>query len=155
MEKSKDQLIAEIRYAIRLTQRTARFYRHIQSLGTFLAIIGGSATLATLSNSLPHWVSLTGGALLAISGAALIAIRPADKAAANESDYRRYQALMTKAITLDVNALIVAIQEAHQGDAPEIESLRDVAFNDVALEINRADCLIPLTVWQKFLSGLA
>jgi hypothetical protein len=155
MEKSKDQLMAEIRYAIRLTQRTARFYRHIQSLGTFLAILGGSATLATLSNSLPHWISLAGGALLAVAGAALIAIRPADKAAANESDYRRYQALMAKAPALDADALVTAIHEAQMGDAPEIESLRDIAYNDVMFEINRADCLIRLTLWQKILSGLA
>lgn len=155
MEKSKEQLIAEIRYAIRLTQRTARFYRHIQSLGTFLAILGGSATLATLSNTLPHWISLAGGALLAGAGAALIAIRPADKAAANENDHRRYQALMAKAPAFDVNALVTAIEEAHQGDAPEIESLRNVAYNDVMFEINRTDCLITLTTWQKILSGLA
>jgi hypothetical protein len=153
--KTKEQLIAEIRYAIRLTQRTARFYRHIQSTGTFLAILGGSATLTTLSNSLPHWISLAGGALLAIAGAALIAIRPADKAAANENDHRRYQTLMTKATALDTDALTAALEEAHQGDAPEIESLREVAYNDVMFEINRADCLVPLTVWQKILSGLA
>jgi len=50
MMKDKTLLLSEIRYAIRLTQRTARFYRRIQSVGTFLSIIGGSAAIASIAN---------------------------------------------------------------------------------------------------------
>jgi hypothetical protein len=153
--KSKEQLKAEIRYAIRLCQRTARVYRRIQTTGTFLAIIGGSATLSTLSNTLPHWVALTGGALLALAGAALIAIRPADKAAQNESDVKRYQILMTKATSLTAEQLEIAIEEAHQSDVPEVESIRNIAYNDVMQEINRMDCAIQLNFWQRLLASLA
>lgn len=155
MNKSHDQLKGEIRYAIRLCQRTARFYRRIQTGGVFLAIIGGSATMATLFNSLPHWIAATGAITLSLSGAALIAIRPADKAAQNELDIRRYQSLMTKAISLNTEQLEIAIEEAHQGDAPELESFRCIAYNDVMQEINRMDCAIQLTPWQRILSTLA
>ena len=63
--------------------------------------------------------------MLAVAGAALIAIRPADKAAQNEADVRRYQALMPKAenSTVTDEQLVVAIEEARQGDAAQIESL--------------------------------
>jgi len=48
-----------------------------------------------------------------------------------------------------------ALEEAHVGDAPEIESLRDVAYNDVVLELNREDCLIPLNLKQRLLREFA
>ena len=95
--------------------------------------------------------------MLAVAGAALIAIRPADKAAQNEADVRRYQALMPKAENSAVTdeQLVVAIEEARQGDAAQIESLRNVAFNDVVTEFNRPDQLIPLTRAQKVLASFA
>ena len=153
--KTREQLQGEIRYAIRLTERTARLYRRVQTTGTFLAILGGSSMISLLSSIVPTWVGIGGTVILAIAGAALIATRPADKAAQNEADIRRYQALMAKSDTMTDDAFAAAINEAHQGDAPEIEPLRAVAFNDVALEFNRADTLIPLTATQKMLAALA
>lgn len=153
--RDKNQLLGEIRYAIRLTQRTARLYRHIQTTGVFLSIIGGSATMASLSDGVSIWVTTTGGALLAISGALLIAIRPADKASQNEADVRRYQSLMSRAIDMNENDLVKALEEAHNGDAPEIESLRAVAYNDMVIEFNRQDVVIPLSPLQKILKTLA
>ncbi len=149
MNKSKEQLIAEIRYTIRLCQRTARFYRRIQAIGTFFGILGGSAAMAALSDNLPAWVSVAGGTLLTVSGAALIAIRPADKAAPNELDVKRYQALMTKAVSMDAEQLATAIEEARQNDAPEIDALRNVAYNDVMKEINREDQAFKLSLSEK------
>lgn len=153
--KEHSQLKNDIRYAIRLTQRTARLYRRIQTTGVFLSILGGSAALASITGGVPTWLTALGGILLAVAGAALVAIRPADKAAQNEADVRRYQALMTKADGLDVGALVLAIEEAHAGDAQEVEPLREVAYNDVALESNRPDVLIPLSLTQKILRAVA
>ena len=156
--KTRDQLLGEIRYAIRLCQRTARLYRRAQTTGIFLAIVGGSGTLAGLSGSLPgelKWLGPLGALLLTMAGAALIAIRPADKAAQNEADVRRYQAVMVKSGGLSDEALAQAVDEAHQGDAPEVEPLRNVAFNDVMLEINRADQMIPLSATEKLIRSLA
>ena len=96
MEKTKEQLVSEIRYAVRLTQRTARLYRNIQTTGTFLTILGGSAALASFAGNLPSWVLIAGAFLFTIAGAGLIAVRPADKAAMNEADVKRYQLLMSK-----------------------------------------------------------
>ena len=153
--KTLEQLQGEIRYAIRLCQRTARLYRRIQTTGVFLAVVGGGGTASLLSTLIPAWVGLTGTALLALAGAALIAIRPGDKAALNEADIRRYQALMIKSHSMDAEQLTIALAEAHQGDAPEIDPLRVVAFNDVALEINRPDVVVPLRPMQKILAALA
>lgn len=152
---TRHDLTYQIRYAIRLTQRTARLYRRVQTAGIFLSIVGGSATLSLLAGQIPDWIGIGGAALLAVAGAALIAIRPADKAAQNEADTRRYVALMTKAHTMTDEALAAAIDEAHQADCPEIESLRDLAYNDVVTEYGRSDAAVRLSGAQRLLAAIA
>jgi hypothetical protein len=81
MNDTRFQLLGEIRYAERLAARTARLYRRVQTLSTFMAIVGGSAAPASLVKDLPIGLPLTGAAMLSIFGALSISIRPADKAA--------------------------------------------------------------------------
>lgn len=152
---TKDQLHSEVRYAIRLTERTARLYRKIQAAGYVLTIVGGSAVLAAIGKSLPDWVTLTGAAMFAIAGALLIAIRPADKVAQNEADAKRYKALMAKSVDMTDAEFERALADARQSDAPEVEPLRDVAYNDVAIECARPDFLVRLSLRQKVLAFLA
>jgi len=153
--RDRIELQSEIRYAIRLTQRTARLYRNIQTTGIFISILGGSAAMSSLAGGIPVWITTAGGILLAVGGAMLIAVRPADKAVQNEYDAKRYQALMTRAVEMNNKELEKALEEAHSGDAPEVESLREVAYNDVALELNRPDVLIPLSTSQRILQSIA
>ena len=47
------------------------------------------------------------------------------------------------------------LEDARNSDTPEIEPLRDVAYNDVVLELNRHDAAIPLSPLQKILKSLA
>lgn len=152
---SKAQLQSEIRYTIRLCQRTALLYRRAQTTGTFLAIVGGSATLTGALGNFPGYVATAGGVLLALAGAALIAMRPADKAAQNDADVKRYQALMAKSSAMTDEVLRQAIEEARQGDTAEVEPLRNVAFNDVMAEINRCDQSISLSAHERLLKALA
>jgi hypothetical protein len=147
--------VYRIRYAIRLTERTARLYRRVQKAGLFLSIVGGSATLTLLSEAIPAWLGLFGAALMTMAGAALVAVRPADQAAQNEADMRRYRALAVKAHQLDDAALSAALEEAHLSDCQEIEPLRDVAYNDVVREYGREDAAVPLSRWQHLLAALA
>lgn len=153
--QTHDQLQGTIRYAIRLCERTSRLYRRMETAGTFFAIIGCSATIGGALGDLPTWVTAAGSVLLTFAGAAMIAVRPADKAAQNDSDIRRYQALMTKSHAMTVKQLAVAIEEAHQGDAPEVEPLRNVAYNDTVIELNRADQAIALSRTERMLKAIA
>lgn len=153
--KDRDTIKGEIRYAIRLCQRTARLYRRIQTAGVFLSIAGGSAVVASAATSIPAALTYAGSITLALAGAALIAIRPADKAASNESDVRRYQALMAKLPKMHDNDLEAALEEAHQGDTQEVEPLRNVAYNDVVAEIGRKDCLLPLSLQERAIKLIA
>lgn len=151
----KITLLNEVRYAERLCQRTARLYRHLQAATVFLTVLGGSGVLSALSATVPVWVPVAGAVLLAAFGAINLATRPADKAAANEADCKRYAQLRTAGQSMTAQELAVALNKARESDTQEVESLRDVAYNDLAHEIGRDDAAIPLRAHQKLLSALA
>ncbi|HWH84939.1 MAG TPA: hypothetical protein VNU71_22155 [Burkholderiaceae bacterium] len=155
MSDTHGVMMNEIRYAERLCLRTARLYRRAQTIGVFVTIVSGSAAMSALSSGAPKWLSIAGFIALTLFGAAMIAIRPAEKATANEADAKRYGQLRTAANTMDDVTLRAAIDKAREGDGPEIEPLRDVAYNDVVVEVGRPDVAIPLTPKQKVLAALA
>lgn len=148
-------LMGEIRYAERLTQRTARLYRRAATVCTFLAVVGGSSILSGLSEQVPGWVSLVGVALLGLAGAAALAVRPLEKAIVNETDMRKYSGLRTQGLRMTDSELDVALQKARETDAAEIELLRDVAFNDLLVEMGRDEMVQPLSTTQKLLGAMA
>lgn len=115
----------EARYAQRLCERTARFYRRAETAATFLTVLGGSAVLTATTEWAPAWVPSVGAVLMAVIGAAALAVRPADRAAQNEGDVRKYAELLHEAPGLSDEALAAALAKARVSDAPEIESARD------------------------------
>lgn len=148
-------LINEIRYAERLTARTARLYRHAATGMTFLTVLGGSGVLSSFSSIVPNWVSLVGASILALAGAAALAVRPVEKAVANEAEARKYAALRTAGVGMNAEQLETALQKARESDIPEVESLREVAYNDLLDEIGRGDLKVELHPTQRLLSTFA
>lgn len=155
MNDHKQQLLDEVRYAERITQRTARLYRRVATFFTFTAVLGGSGTVTALSTAVPPWVGVAGAALLAVTGAAALSMRPLEKAVINEADARKYAALRTQGASMDESQLNAALQKARESDVAEIELLRDVAYNDVVREIGRSDMVEPLTFRQKLMESMA
>jgi hypothetical protein len=154
MDEAKEELQFNLRYAQRLCQRTARFYRRIQTTLTFISLLSGSSAVAALGAQmlLPSaWLM----GFFAVSGCLNLAIRPAEKIAANDADVRKYGGLLAKLNALDAPALQQLLDEARLSDTSEVEPLRAVAYNDVVLEIDETDSLIPLTPMQKLMSALA
>ena len=153
-DDAKDELEFNLRYAQRLCERTARLYRRIQTVSTFISLIAGSSTVAALSAQRPAtaaWLL----AVFALFGCINLAIRPAEKIAANEADVHKYAVLIAKTDALDTATLQQMLKEAHCTDAPEIEPLRAVAYNDVAREIGEPEAVIALTPMQKLMRALA
>lgn len=151
----REVLLNEARYAERLCQRTARLYRHLQAAGTFLTVVGGSAALSALSSRVPPEVSLWGAAVFTLFGGAMLAIRPADKAANNEADARRYAKLRAEAHDMGAGELARALDNARTSDTPEVELLRDVAYNDLAVEVGQPSYVVPLSLRQRLLAAIA
>jgi hypothetical protein len=148
-------LMGEIRYAERLTQRTARLYRRAATLCTFIGVLGGGSLMASVASGAPDWLRFFGLLLLAVAGAAAVAVRPLEKAITNESDARKYATLRTQGLAMDEIQLEAALQKARESDTAEIELLRDVAFNDLLVEIGRDELVQPLSTTQKLLSAVA
>lgn len=142
----------DIRYSERLCQRTARLYRHLQATFTFLSVLGGSSLLINLHS--PE-LQLAGVITLAISGALNLAMRPADKAAAADADAKRYAQLRAKSHEMNETELQAAVNKLREGDTPEVDALRDVAYNDVVREIGRPDAQADLHFHQKLLRAIA
>lgn len=154
MKLDKEQLQVELRYAQRFCQRSVRFYRRIQTTFTFFSMLAGSSAIAAVAAQMPTaatWML----ALFSVFGVANFAIRPAERIAEFQADGRKYAALITKADNLDADTIQHLLHEARQSDAEEIEPLRAVAFNDVMLEIDEPDAIIPLTSVQKLMAVLA
>lgn len=154
MDNAKEDLQFNLRYAQRLCQRTARFYRRLQTTLTFISLLAGSSAVAALAAQMPvpsAWLL----AAFAVFGCANLALRPAEKIAANEADVRKYGALLAKVGGTDVATLQQLLDEARLSDTAEIEPLRPVAYNDVVLEIDEPEALIPLSPMQKLMGALA
>jgi len=154
MDEDKEELQFNLRYAQRLCQRTARFYRRIQTMLTFISLLAGSSTVAALAAQMPveaAWLLAT----FTVLGCINLAVRPAERIAANDADVRKYGALLAKLNLLDTAALQQLLVEARLSDTSEVEPLRAVAYNDVVLEIDEPDAIIPLTGLQKLMGALA
>ena len=154
MDDDLEEVQFNLRYAQRLCQRTARFYRRIQTTLTFISLLAGSSAVATLAAQMPipsAWMLAT----FAVFGCISLAIRPAEKIAANEADIRKYAALLAKVPLGNAAALQQQLNEARQSDATEVEPLRAVAYNDVMMEIDETSSLIKLTPMQKLIGALA
>lgn len=149
------RLTHEARYAQRLCERTARLYRRAQTVGVFLSVLGGSAAISASANWWPAWVPAAGAVALALVGGAMLAVRPGEKAAQNEGDVRKYAELLRQAPGLDDVALTEALAKARLTDVPELETLRQVAYNDLVVEVGTPELAAPLTVSQRLLSAVA
>lgn len=155
MTFDRTQALGEIRYAERLCQRTARLYRRAQTAGVFISALAGTTAIAAAAQWVPAPLAAAGALLLAISGTALLVIRPGEKALQNEDDVRRYAQLRAASVDLSDTALERALWKAREQDAPEIEALRDVAWNDVVRELGRPELVTPLRLSQRAIAALA
>ena len=154
MDEIKQKIQFDLRYAQRLCQRTARFYRRLQTTLTFISLLAGSSAVAALAAQMPTqsaWLL----AAFAVFGCVNLALRPADKIAANDADVRKYGALLAKLNVLEAATLQQMLDEARLSDTTEVEPLRHVAYNDVVLEIDEPEALIPLSPMQRLMGALA
>lgn len=148
-------LMTQLRQAERLRQRTARMYRHLQAAIVFWSVIGCAGAATGLFTTAPSWIWIAGAVILSTMATLTFAIRPADKATAQEEDARRYAQLRTAGHSMDAVGLESALRKVRERDVPEIHLLRDVVYNDVVAEIGRPEKAVQLTRRQKLLGALA
>jgi len=155
-DKERQKLCSEIRYTQRLAQRSARLWWRIDAIGTLAFVLGSAGAVSNLANLLPSYIAALASFCTVLIAAVMVCLRPAHKASLNDADVRKYSELMTlERSGTSTPKLAALIAKAHQTDAPEIETLRDVAYNDVCNEINRAEHAVKLNFWQRTMSAMA
>jgi len=155
-DKTRQAICSEIRYTQRLAQRSARLWWRVDALGTLAFVLGSAGAVANLGALLPPFVAVLASVVTVVIAALMVCLRPAQKAVLNDMDVRKYDELRTlERSGTSTQKLAVLLAKAHQTDAPEIEALRDVAYNDVLNEINRADCASKLGLWQRTVAIMA
>jgi hypothetical protein len=151
MAQTKKEHQDEVRYSVILCNRTARLYRRAQTAGVFIAVLGGSGLVATQSADLRNIAA----AIVSIAGAALLAVKPAEKATANEADARRYGDLLAGSHNMTPEQLEQALHEHRSVDTQEVAPIRSVAYNQLMAENGRLDCLLKLSFGQRIIAWLA
>lgn len=121
---------------------------------TFISLLAGTSAVAALAAQMTTQSAWLLGAF-AVFGCLNLAMRPAERIAANEADVRKYGALIAKLHTLDTATLQQLLDEARLSDTAEIEPLRAVAYNDVVQEVDAPDALVPLSPMQKLIGAFA
>lgn len=155
MDIEKATLLNEIRFGERLAQRTARLYRRLQTFGALVTVVGLTAAAGGWAKWVPPALATAGFVCGALVGAFVFVVRAGDKAAQNDAEAKRYARLRSEQHANDATTIQAAQLRARESDIPEVEPLRDIAWNDVMHETGNADKVHPLSGLQKVLKALS
>jgi len=144
----------DIRYGARYGLRMRRLFSVIKNTITFLELLGGSAAFGAWLANRPALAGAM-GLVLAVVAALNQTIQPAENRAMCSELHRRYTELDRLAPTLDVAALEDRLRDLRETDAPEIEALRTVAFNDNLRENGYDSGFADETRWGRFVAFFA
>jgi predicted methyltransferase len=154
-EVERSKLLNEIRFGERLAQRTARLYRRLQTGAALVTVIGLSAGAGGWAQKVPPALAAAGVVCAALVAAFAFVVRAGDKAAQNDAEAKRYARLQSEQHANDAATIRAAQLKARESDVPEVESIRDIAWNDVMRETGNDDKVHPLSALQKVLRALS
>lgn len=145
-----------IRYAIRVLERTCRFWAKVDAALKICALLAGSSAIYAIATQ-DRAVSIAFGFFFALTQALEFALRPADKAAEARAGRAGYAQLLAAEAVHSDQALQAAYEQlCAQDDIACMESLRRIAYNDVVEERSQdASAAYALTRWQRFMSWMA
>lgn len=146
-----------LRYAVRVLERQARLWRHIDGAFRMLAILSGSSALAAMLTQQASAISISGMVAFAVFQAVEFSAQPGLKAAEAWAERKPYLSIISKQSRLSDTELEQAYQDALEQDGVlAFESIRRLAYNDVTIEKGcAASALFPLNRWQRIVSILA
>ena len=108
-----------------------------------------------LKTSTPGWLVT----LIALIWAALHAagqiMKPGERSALNLHDSRRYSRLRTRHRASKPSTIQRELDKLRETDTPEVESLRDIAWNDVMVESGNTSQVVKLSWFQHVLRYLS
>lgn len=136
MERTYSDWMFEIEYAMRLCLRHRRFFGRMRITFLCIKLFGTTAAVSALLAKNPEW-AVIGGLALSLVGILDQVIDPSRRRAAFVQDYKRYAAVKRAAAGKTASDVAKLVAKAREDDADEIESLRNVAFNDTVRQEGR------------------
>lgn len=131
-----------LRYAMRVLERNASYWRKVATLLKFLSILGGSLALAGVLADKPK-AAIWMGLLFAIAQALENALSPIEKALLSEVQRKQYARLWAGHAQSDASALSSAYMAlVAEDEICPARSLRELAYDDVVIEqgLDPASC---------------
>lgn len=126
--------IFNLRYAMRVLERNASFWRKVAALLKVLSLLSGSVALASMLTDKPKvavWLAL----LFAIAQSLEYALSPFEKALLSEVQRKRYAKVWATSAQSDASTLANAYTSlVSEDDISPFRSLRELAYDDVVSE---------------------
>ena len=144
-----------LRYATRVLELQARFWRKLDATIKILTFLSVTAAFGAIVSS-HHVLTLIFGFLLALLQAVEFVLSPSSRALEAKESGKLYKAVQASNARTNREYLEQALLDAGNKDEVTVfESLRYIAYNDVANETGNPDASYVLTKWQRFVSLLA
>lgn len=142
MNRTRDDTLFALRYAVRVLERHARMWGLIGTACKFTSVLSGTVALAALvGTNTPLAVSM--GVLFATLQAIEHAFGPAEHRAKALAQRREYARVLAAHVRHDDAALEAAYQAiVAEDDITVMPALKELAFNDVVREhgLNEGAC---------------
>jgi hypothetical protein len=154
---SRFDTLFSLRYAVRVLERQARFWRHVDAALRIGAVLSGSGAFAALLTQQAAGVSAVALVVFALLQAVEFSLQPGLKAAEAWVARAPYLAALARQACTGDAELEAAYQDAILGDVVQaFESLRRVAYNDVVEEKGCAATeAYALGRWQRLMAFMA
>ncbi|MET4675934.1 hypothetical protein ACVKN3_001693 [Luteibacter sp. PvP120] len=150
LERTLYEVGLNLEYSIRLHYLHRRLFERVRKIGSFLAVLSGTAVVGLLKSESPV-LSFVLGLIVTLLGLANLVWDFGGIARAHEGQRKAYNALLISPRTTVAEADRARAEIA--ADAPlELESLRCVALNDTYRTFGHTDMLEPegwLSRWMR------
>lgn len=154
LERSKYEVLMDVRYGARFGELNERFYRRLDVLFGFVGLFGGSGAVVGAVGSYTA-VAAVSGALVAAFAIIERLVRPVEKAIEHSAFKKRFADLDARALKMQVDDIEAELRRL-QADAPlGIDSLSMPAFNANLRSNGRDEEIVPESMWQRTIALLA
>lgn len=153
-ERTEYQIVFDLHYGQRSCLLASRFYGRIAWIFSIITIFCGSAAFAGWYAGDPN-LSLYPSLLLSLIAAINLTWKPSEKRLFCELERQKWNTLIKEASGLSADQVDERINTLRSVDSPEIEYLRDVAFNDVLQEQGQKEGFVDLGLMNKACAFIA
>jgi hypothetical protein len=139
MEPELYKTLFELRYAQRVLQRQAKFWRRVDTLTRALGLLSGTAAFGAITNNNQN-LTMFFGVVFAIFQVIEFTASPGAKSAEASQQAKLYAAAIAEQSKVSADGLWQKLLDIRAKDTVTcFEYLRKLAYNDVAEEIGQTD----------------